>query len=52
VTNRGEEPVRVAMLSTKAEVGYAVYPDSNKVNVYPLRKIYRIENDVDYWDRE
>jgi uncharacterized cupin superfamily protein len=52
VTNRTDDPVRIGMLSTKSEVGYAVYPDSNKINVYPLRKIFRIEQDVDYWDRE
>jgi uncharacterized cupin superfamily protein len=52
VTNKGEEPVRVAMLSTKAEAGYAVYPDSNKQNVFPLRKIHRIDDAVDYWDGE
>jgi uncharacterized cupin superfamily protein len=52
VTNRTDEPVRVAMLGTRAEAGYSVYPDSDKVNVFPLRKIYRIETAVDYWDRE
>jgi uncharacterized cupin superfamily protein len=41
VTNKGEEPVRVAMLSTKAEQ-----------NVFPLRKIHRIDDAVDYWDGE
>jgi uncharacterized cupin superfamily protein len=52
VTNRGEEPVRVAMLSTIAQVGYAVYPDSNKINVYPIRKLFRVDDAVGYWDRE
>jgi len=52
VTNRGSEPVRVAMLSTKSETGIAVYPDSNKVGVFPLRHFFRIEDAVGYWEDE
>jgi uncharacterized cupin superfamily protein len=52
VTNRGSEPVRVAMLSTKSETGVAVYPDSNKVGVFPLRRFFRIEDAVGYWEGE
>jgi uncharacterized cupin superfamily protein len=52
VTNNGEEPVRVAILSTVGRFGYTIYPDSNKVNVWHLRKIFRADDAVDYWDRE
>jgi uncharacterized cupin superfamily protein len=52
VTNRTSEPVRVAMLSTKDDTGLAVYPDANKVGVFPLRKFFRIEDAVDYWEGE
>ena len=52
VTNRTEEPVRILMLSTKAKTAMAVYPDSNKVGVWPLGKLFRIEDAVDYWDGE
>ena len=52
VTNRSDEPVRVAMLSTKSETACAVYPDSNKVGVFPLRKFFRIEDEVGYWEGE
>jgi uncharacterized cupin superfamily protein len=52
VTNRTEDDVRVAMLSTQPVAGYAIYPDSNKVNVWPLRKIFRIDDEVGYWEGE
>ncbi len=52
VTNRSGEPVRVLMLSTKAKTAVAVYPDSGKVGVWPLGKIFRLEDAVDYWDGE
>ena len=52
VTNRGSELARVAMLSTKSETGIAVYPDSNKVGVFPLRRFFRIEDAVGYWEDE
>jgi uncharacterized cupin superfamily protein len=35
VTCLGEETARVMMLSTKAPLGVAVYPDSAKVGVFP-----------------
>lgn len=39
---------------TIADPNVCVYPDSNKVGVYgkDLRKIYRLEDSVDYYDRE
>jgi uncharacterized cupin superfamily protein len=52
VTNRGEEPARVAMLSTRNDPGVAVYPDSNKIGVWPPGKQFRIDDAVDYWDGE
>ena len=52
VTNRTQEPVRILMLSTKAKTAVAVYPDSNKVGVWPLGKLFRIDDAVDYWDGE
>ena len=52
VTNRTEEPVRILMLSTKAKTAMAVYPDSNKVGVWPLGKLFRIEDAVEYYDGE
>jgi uncharacterized cupin superfamily protein len=52
VTNLSDEPVRVAMLSTKDEAGFTVYPDSNKVGIFPLGKYFRIDDEVGYWERE
>jgi uncharacterized cupin superfamily protein len=57
VTNRAAEGnLRVLMLSTKPEVSIAVYPDSDKIGVYPGnqddRLLVRRESGVDYWDRE
>jgi uncharacterized cupin superfamily protein len=52
VTNRSEEPVRILMLSTKAKTAVAVYPDSGKVGVWPLGKLFRLADAVDYWDGE
>jgi uncharacterized cupin superfamily protein len=52
VTNRTEERVRVAMLSNKAEPAVAVYPDSDKIGVWPQDKLFRLGDAVDYWDGE
>jgi uncharacterized cupin superfamily protein len=56
VTNRSEERVRVLMLSTKHEPAVAVYPDSDKIGVWPGDErdnvLVRRESGVDYWDRE
>lgn len=52
VTNRTEETLRVAIWSTKGDPGVAVYPDSGKVGVWPPGKIFRLGDDVDYWDGE
>ena len=52
VTNRTDEPARVAILSTKNEPGVSVYPDSNKVGVWPPGKLFRLDDAVDYFDGE
>jgi len=52
VTNRSDAPVRILMLSTRAKTAVAVYPDSGKVGVWPLGKIFRIEDAVEYYDGE
>jgi len=51
-TNRYTEPARIVIFSTKNEPGVAVYPDSNKVGVWPPGKLFRIDDAVDYWDGE
>ena len=35
LTNRGEEPVRVLMFSSARQPAVAVYPDSDKIGVWP-----------------
>jgi uncharacterized cupin superfamily protein len=56
VTNRTDEPVRVAMLSTKAKTAMSVYPDSNKVGVWSgdgeVSQLFRRGDAVDYFDGE
>ena len=56
VTNQTEEPVRLLMLSTKNVPNAAVYPDSDKIGVWPGDErdniLVRRESGVDYWERE
>ena len=58
VTNAGEEPARVLILSTKMSPDAAVYPDSNKIGIWTGNKaddpyrLFRIDSAVDYWDGE
>jgi uncharacterized cupin superfamily protein len=56
VTNRTKERVRVLMISTLNEPSVAVYPDSDKVGVWPGGKeslmLRRKDGNVDYWDGE
>ena len=49
-----DEPARVAILSTKNEVGIAEYPDSDKVGVWAGDKHYMLRRSahLDYWDGE
>jgi uncharacterized cupin superfamily protein len=52
VSNRTDEPARIAILSNKAQPGVAVYPDSQKLGVWPPRNLFRLADAVDYWDGE
>ena len=50
----GCKAARVAIISTKNEVGIAEYPDSDKVGVWAGDKHYmlRRSDHLDYWDGE
>jgi len=56
VFNRTQAAVRVLMLSTTREPSVAVYPDSDKIGVWPGdardNLIVRRESGVGYYDRE
>lgn len=56
VANAGEDTVRVLMLSTTHEPAVVVYPDSDKIGVWPGdaadRIVVRRSSGVDYWDGE
>ena len=52
VTNRTDETVRVGILSNKTSPGVAIYPDSDKLGVWPQNKLFRLADAVDYWDGE
>jgi uncharacterized cupin superfamily protein len=57
LTNKSGEIVRVLMLSTTIEPSVAVYPDSDKIGVWPDPDrrdhiLVRRESGVDYWDGE
>src|SRR5919197_162178 len=56
VTNRTQETVRVLMVSTKNEPSVAVYPDSDKMGVWPGGKeslmFQRAGGKVGYWEGE
>lgn len=52
VTNRTEQTLRVALLSTRREPAVSIYPDSNKVGVWPPGKLFRLADAVDYWADE
>ena len=52
VTNRSDETVRVAMLSNKGDPSVAVYPDSDKIGVWPQNKLFKLGDAVDYWEGE
>jgi uncharacterized cupin superfamily protein len=51
-TNRHSETARIVILSTKTSPAYAVYPDSDKIGVWPPGKLFRLGDAVDYWDGE
>ena len=52
VTNDTEEPVRIAMLSNSEEPSVAFYPDSGKIGLWPAGKLFRLADEVDYFDGE
>jgi uncharacterized cupin superfamily protein len=54
VRNAGVGVVRVAILSTKSDVGVVEYPDSDKVGVWVGSRQYmlRRSDQLDYWDGE
>jgi uncharacterized cupin superfamily protein len=56
LTNRGEEPVRMLIVSTRNLPAVAVYPDSDKIGVFSDEPGYRImvrrEAGVEYWAGE
>ncbi|MBL8288132.1 MAG: cupin domain-containing protein [Rubrivivax sp.] len=55
IFNTGSVPLRYLSLSTVAALDVCEYPDSGKVGVFGgpgLRKMFRAEGTVDYYDRE
>ena len=56
LTNRTDATVRILMLSTLVEPSVSVYPDSDKIGVWPGDDrdniIVRRKSNVDYWDGE
>jgi uncharacterized cupin superfamily protein len=54
VTNRSEGVSRVLMVSTipRKGISICVYPDSDKVGVFPPGGRYRMSQTLDYWDGE
>jgi uncharacterized cupin superfamily protein len=56
VTNRTDGIVRALMLDAPRPPHVAVYPDSDKIGVFPGNRddkvMVRRESNVDYWDRE
>jgi uncharacterized cupin superfamily protein len=57
VTNRSDAVARVLMFSSAREPAVAVYPDSDKIGVWPGNSgdqmmLRRAAGNVDYWDGE
>jgi len=61
VINRSDQPIRVLIVSEMNEPEVAVYPDSGKVMARQqasgrpatgLRALFRLDDEVDYWDGE
>jgi uncharacterized cupin superfamily protein len=56
LTNRGSRTARLMIVSTYDRPAVAVFPDSDKLGVWPDGEddilIVRRESAVDYWDRE
>ncbi len=56
-TNRSDETARIMMFSSAREPAVAVYPDSDKIGVWPGNAddhviLRRADGDVDYYDGE
>ena len=56
-TNRGEAMTRIVMFSSAREPAVAVYPDSDKIGVWPGNlddelMLRRADGNVEYWDGE
>jgi uncharacterized cupin superfamily protein len=56
LTNRAQVPVKMLLVSTRRMPAVAVYPDSDKIGVFPEdgrdKIMVRRESGVDYWDGE
>jgi uncharacterized cupin superfamily protein len=57
VTNRAEQPARILMFSSAREPAVAVYPDSDKIGVWPGNDEDRVmlrrgDGQVEYYDGE
>ena len=56
LTNRGDDAVRLVMISTKRDPSAAVYPDSDKIGIWPGDDrdtvMVRRGSGVPYWDGE
>jgi uncharacterized cupin superfamily protein len=58
LTNKSDAPVRLLMFSTKFNPAVAVYPDSDKIGVWPVQGggpdkiIVRRSSGADYWEGE
>jgi uncharacterized cupin superfamily protein len=50
--NDTAERVRFLALSSSGRPDVVVYPDSNKIGVWPPGKLFRLADAVDYWDGE
>lgn len=57
VTNRSDAVARVVMFSSAREPAVAIYPDSDKIGVWPGNPddkvmLRRADGNIDYWDGE
>jgi uncharacterized cupin superfamily protein len=58
LTNKGDETVRLLMISTKVDPSMSVYSDSDKIGAWPAPGdnpdtiLVRRDSNVDYWDGE
>ena len=59
IINTGDTDLRYLALSLNADVEVCEYPDSGKIGIFAgprgkvnVRKMFRAESDVDYFDRE